>query len=155
MTLRFVNPRRVEPAASGPWLARVELSPVERAQLVNLVRRFDPTLTEDEIFAADASVFARRCSGMSECPIEWWEVADEGGVRYRLWICCADCGYLFDAGSTTQIAPVNRFAFYGEGWEGRSGPESLAERLEAAQREVDKKTELSKIDFVNRPRREG
>lgn len=154
--MRFVRMRRVEGCADyaspEPWLARLELTDVERMQLLRVVREFDPSLDDATIFGGPFSAFGN-ANGIAEVPLEWWDVeADDGRVVYQLWISCVDGAQLFAAGTTTSVAYVSAFAFWGDGWEGDS-PGSLADQLDRAQAVVKATgvdTELGRIAFIAR-----
>jgi hypothetical protein len=162
VALRFANKRVIEAvdyddpvARARPWLSNIELDPTERAQLLEIFSRFDPSLSEADVCGGTYDTLARY-NGMPECPIEWWDVIDDATERiaHRVWVYAADCGMVYEGTTTVHTGPINRSAFYGEGWEGDVGPGSLAERLEAAQKAMGKAgpgSELAGVAFVNRP----
>jgi hypothetical protein len=162
--LVFSNMRVIEEApmdergyADVPWLAVAArtLSPSERAQLAAIVRLWDATIADDDAaLAIRYATMAGQLRALAECPIEWWDVLADGVLLYRIWLCAADAGYVFD-GDSNRLAPgehITRGAYYGDGWQGTS-PGSPAEQFEAAQAAVlqsHPKSELAGVAFVNR-----
>ena len=152
--LRFTRMRQI-PAVEDydskkPWVGNIQLNPVERAQLVHIVRLFDDSLDEKTILTAPYKTFAQ-LNGIAEVPLEWWDVVDDAGKpRYQLWIYCVDGAQLFDAGTTHSVAYVSQFAFWGEGYDGTK-PGSLADLLAKGQEaavEAHPECELSQIAFI-------
>lgn len=155
--LRFTNRRVLPPAPSdGPWLVLEGLTPSERAQLLTLLRLFDPDLDADALASLSYATMREPMKPVAECPIEWWDVVDARGLlHHRLWLYAADGGWLF-VGPTDTFVPEGSIAagaFYGQGWEG-DAPGSLAERLHEAQgpaRFEHPGSELARVAFVDRP----
>jgi hypothetical protein len=111
--LAFSNRRQIDGAdyaSTAPWLAGVPLSPDDRQQLFRVVRLFGSNLTDEEILAGDARFFAKRAQALAESPVEWWDIGD-AAPRFQLWLCNADSGYLFDAGTTEMRANVIQWSF--------------------------------------------
>jgi len=113
MALTFSN-RRMIPAGdyqtSAPWLAGIRLSPLDRAQLLAVVQLFNPKIGEAEMLGGDAGFFSDHVQAFAETSVEWWDVGDDE-LRFQLWLCNADGGYLFDAGTTTLRANVIQWDF--------------------------------------------
>jgi hypothetical protein len=106
--MRFSNRRTIAEGtydSKEPWLSGVTLSPVDRAQLLFVVRLFGPTVTEEELLTGDERFFYRRAQAIAESAVEWWDVGDDEPL-FQLWLCDVDSGYLFDAGTTTMRANV-------------------------------------------------
>ena len=110
MALRFTRRRTIPPAQSGsdrPWLDGVELGHLDRAQLLAVLQWFQPELNEAEMLAGTADFYLENVPSIAEVPVEWWDVGDE----FQLWLCNADSGYLFDAGTTNRRAGIVQWAF--------------------------------------------
>lgn len=143
--------------ADVPYLADAarDLATNEREQLAAIIRRWEPSLATDKMaLAVRYPSMPGPLHAIAECPIEWWDVLDDGALRYRIWLFAADSGLVFE-GDTTKLVPgeqINRGAYYGDGWEGTK-PGSLAEQFEHAQRAVKSShptSELAHVAFVDR-----
>ena len=149
--LPYATPETRSVPALTPY--RAAMSEIDRMQLTAIVRRFEPSIAdEDAVFAMTYGSIGAHLRGFFECPTEWWDVLEDGQLTYQLWLYSADCGVLFAANTTDEVAPINRFAFYGEGWEG-TAPGSLAEQLEQAQRALPPtmpRTAVAGVAFVDR-----
>ncbi len=150
--LAFVRKRRVDGVEDyddpTPWLAHLSLAPDERAQLIHVIRLLDPSLDEQRIMTGSFRTFAK-ANGVAEVPLEWWDVEDARGVRYQLWLYCADGGQLFEAGTTNSVAYVAQGAF----WTKDGAPSTLGAELDAAKRAAKKAirgSELAGVAFVPR-----
>ncbi|HEU4533863.1 MAG TPA: hypothetical protein VFS00_07080 [Polyangiaceae bacterium] len=139
-TLRFVRCRVIEsPVEGSPWgtyadalrdpdaepgpaptmRSPADLSPAEAAQLVACAGRgSDESFTVDELYAPDFAPPGsprRWIAETAETPVEWWDVVDDAGTtRYQLWLYHADCGLLFEAGTTKVVAQAIQ---NGSAWE--------------------------------------
>lgn len=153
--LNFVRVRQVAGVenykSDAPWIGDIPLTTNERAQLVHVIRLLDPSLDEQTILTGPFTAF-KNANGVAEVPLEWWDVEEDGKVRYQLWIYCVDAAQLFDAGTTTSVAYVSQLAFWGEGYKG-DRPGSLADQLDRAQKAAvaeHRKCELRRIAFIER-----
>jgi hypothetical protein len=148
LKLRFARRRVIEGVdfddpqkRKEPWLARVALTPEERNQVVACV--FGNQATAQEVFSGDFDFFDNQFPGFAEVPIEWWDVIDDSGVRYQLWLFGVDGGVLVDAGTVNEVAHILQFGF--------DGDQALADALADAQKLAVKdhpESELASIDFV-------
>jgi len=149
-TLTFEN--RVwlpeSPFDDTPWLALENLSPSHRAQLHALLRATEPSFPIEPTALASLaySGLPYPLRSLAECPLECWNITEDGALRYRIWI--NGDGARFFVGDGTERAKnmlVSAGCFDGEG--------SLAARLEDAQKRacaLVPKTELRTISFVSR-----
>jgi hypothetical protein len=109
MPYAFANRRTIRAGSyerSTPWLRGVVLEELEKRQLLAVMQLFAPELTEAEMLAGDTRFFADRVQMFAETPCEWWDIVDDEVPRFQLWLCSADCGYLFAAGTTDLAAIV-------------------------------------------------
>ena len=110
MSLRFGNRRTIPAGEYGSgraWLEGVELGELDRAQLLAVLRLFQPELTEAEMLAGTTEFYHERVQSLAEVPVEAWDVGDE----FQLWLCNADGGFLFDAGTTNRRAGIIQWTF--------------------------------------------
>jgi hypothetical protein len=113
-------------AAADPACQVIEpdqLGELDQAQLVASVGRgANDKFTAAEFFAPGFAKRGGDCAWVAtalETPIEWWDV-EEGGVnRFQIWLYSADCGLVFEAGTTRVVAQAIQF---GSAWE-RFDPE--------------------------------
>lgn len=136
---RFLEPRVVpgvdlrEPSLRARrWLEGVTLDARERAQLLWIARLFEESLTEERLCAGALEALGE-AQTLAEVPLEWWSLAEGGARRYELWLCNADTGYLFEAGSTRLVGSVAQGFF----WPQDPAVEALAERFAEAQARVE------------------
>ena len=137
--------------SSSPWIGDIPLAATERAQLVHIIQLLDPSLDEQTILTGPFKAF-KNANGVAEVPLEWWDVEEDGAVRYQLWIYCVDAAQLFDAGTTTSVAYVSQLAFWGDGHQG-DRPGSLADQLDRAHKAAvadHPACELRQIAFIER-----
>lgn len=128
----FSNRRTIPAAEYGSgkaWLAGIALTELDRAQLLAVLRLFEPELGEEEMLAGDAEFYHARVQSIAEVPVEWWDV----GGEFQLWLCNADGGFLFDAGTTDRRAGIIQWSF---DLDEELSPETRARIAEGAARAV-------------------
>jgi hypothetical protein len=98
-------------AAAAPqptMLTQSMLSEVECRQLEAAVSAvFGTPVSVDAFFSGELD---DEMAELRELPVECWDVLNsDGDPVFQLWLCHVDCGTMFTAGTTEQVAYVAQF----------------------------------------------
>ena len=115
--MRFTNKRVLEAIDlsedsefSRSWLGSSEILTVtDKMQLAkSYFGIINPEWILEDILSGNYSFFAAFDPGLTECPIEGWDIVGEDGeMLYQLWF-QADSGVILKSGTTQEIARINR-----------------------------------------------
>jgi hypothetical protein len=105
-----VDARRVR-ARRRPWLRQLRLDADERRRLAHCL--FGADVVVDELFAGNADFFRQRYPGLTDAPVEWWDVRKGEQPRYELFL-FGDGGVLFAAGQARALGVVSKRAWQGD-----------------------------------------
>lgn len=115
MSFIFSNQRQIPAGSyekSTPWLDNIELSELDLEQLITILHLMGSQITTPQVLHGDARFFYDYAQSFAETPVEWWNIVDETTKPcFQLWLCCADSGFLFDAGTAKIRAGVTQWSF--------------------------------------------
>jgi hypothetical protein len=99
-----------------------DLDPVEPRQIPAALTAGTAELTVEEWLEpglADRRAELAWVEPSAECPVEWWDIVQDGVPVGRIFTFAADALVVFAPGSTERIAQAQQF---GSAWEGFEGP---------------------------------